>query len=351
MNTGVIHAMLNTAKRRPERATDALAAARAAADFLLRISQSADAPLAHFPPTYRGTASKAKEFAGQNMLLYPAQAALAYLALADATGEAKYAAAAEKIGRTYLKLQGADGTWHLKLWEKDGTPVVPHRAFPMNMMELFEKLYARTGDPAWRAAADRAFAYIENGPLTTWNWDCQFEDVNPHPPYQALTKHDACSTAIYLVNRFPGDPKRFAQARELLRFAEDQFVYWEKPCRPDGTGFRTGTPVPDNISGWLWDYKNWFTPGVGEQNGWDMPIDASSAKLIRTYLALYKASGDPLDLAKARALGDAMTNIQKADGSIRTQWLLRQDADNFWINCLGASVQALDLLADVINLN
>jgi len=346
MNAGVVHAMLNFAKRRPERAKDALAAARAAADFLLRISQPADAPLAHFPPTYRGTANKAKEFAGQNMLLYPAQAALAYLALADATGEAKYTKAAENIGRTYLKLQGTDGTWYLKLWEKDGKPVVPNRAFPMNPMELFEKLYARSGDSAWRAAADRAFAYIEKGPLTTWNWDCQFEDVNPHPPYQALTKHDACSTAIFLVNRFPGDLSRFAQARELLRFAEDQFVYWEKPCRPDGSGFRTGTPVPNNIMGWLWDYKNWFAPGVGEQHGWDMPIDASSAKLIRTYLALYKAAGDALDLAKARALGDAMTNIQKADGSIRTQWLMRPDADSFWINCLGASVQALDLLAD-----
>ena len=61
---------------------------------------------------------------------------------------------------------------------------------------------------------------------------------------------------------------------------------------------------------------------------------------------LYQAEGNPLDLAKARALGDTLVNVQKADGSIRTQMLMRPDADNFWINCMGASIRALDLLAE-----
>ena len=89
---------------------------------------------------------------------------------------------------------------------------------------------------------------MEKGPLTDWNWECQFEDVQPHPPYKALTKHQACSTAMFLLKRFPGDARRLAQARELLRFAEDQFVYWEKPCRADGTGYRAGTPWPGNTT-------------------------------------------------------------------------------------------------------
>jgi len=278
--------------------------------------------------------------------MYPAQAALAYLRLEEAAKDSRYGQSALAIGKTYLRLQGEDGTWPLKLWSRDGKPVVPNRAFPMRMMELFEKLYGKTKDKVWRDAADRAFAYIEKGPLTTWNWDAQFEDVEPHPPYGALTGHDACSTAIYLLKRFPGDAHRLSQARELLRFAEDQFVYWERPCRPAGTGYRTGTPVPNDITSWLWDYKNWFVPGVGEQHGWDMPIDSAAAKLIHTYLALYRATGSALDIAKARALGDAMTNIQKADGSIRTQWLTRPDADSLWINSLCATIQALDALAD-----
>ena len=281
----------------------------------------------------------------------PARVAQAYLRLSDATGDGKYAAAAENIARTYLKLQGEDGTWRLKLWERDGSPVLPNRAFPLEPLELFEAMYVRTKDPVFRAASDRAFEYIEKGPLTNWNWECQFEDVQPHQPYKALTKHQACSTAMFLLKRFPGDQGRLAQARELLRFSEDQFVYWECPCRADGAGYRTVPPVPDAElcakMSWLVDYRNWITPGVGEQFGWEMPIDASNDKLIRTYVALYKAAGDPLDLAKARALGDTLVRVQKEDGSIRTQMLSRPDADNFWINCMGASIAALDLLSSL----
>lgn len=348
MSGSMIGIMLNCAKHRPERTKEAMSVARAAADFLLRLSQPADAPLAYFPPTYRGTALTAKKYAGQQMLLYPARAAANFLRLADATGDRKYAEAAENIGRTYLRLQGDDGAWYLKMWEKDGKPVLPNRAFPLEPLQLFEKLYARTKDPAWRKAADRAFAYIEKGPLTDWNWECQFEDVPPHPPYRALTKHQACSTAMFLLERFPDDDRRLAQARELLRFAEDQFVYWERPCRADGTGYRSGAPNNGKISSWLWDYKTWVTPGVGEQFGWEMPIDASNVKLICTYLALYKAEGNPLDLAKARALGDTLVNVQKEDGSIRTQMLMRPDADTFWISCMGASADALDRLSAVV---
>lgn len=344
MNAAVVRMMIRYANFRPDRAADALRVARAAADWLIGVSQPADAPLAYFPPTYRGEKNTAKQFAGQQMLIYPASAAMAYLDLYETVKDRKYLEAAERIGRTFLKLQGEDGAWPLKLWEKDGKQVVPNRCFPLHQVELLERLYALTKDEAWRSASDRAFAFVEKGPLTTWNWEAQFEDVQPHPPYRALTKHDACSTAIYLVKRFPGDARRLAQARELLRFAEDQFVYWERPCRVDGSGWRNSETAPKGILGWTSDYKTWFVPGVGEQYGWEMPIDASSAKLIRTYLALYEATGNPLDLAKARVLGDAITNVQKADGSIRTQWLMRPDADNFWINCLGASIEALGLL-------
>ena len=355
----MIDIMLRCARNRPDRADEAMKAARAAADYLLGISQGADTPLAHFPPTYGAdyivggehAVKTARKYAGQNMLLYPARVAQAYLRLSDATGDGKYAAAAENIARTYLKLQGEDGTWHLKLWERDGSPVLPNRAFPLEPLELFEAMYVRTRDPVFRAASDRAFEYIEKGPLTNWNWECQFEDVQPHQPYKALTKHQACSTAMFLLKRFPGDQGRLAQARELLRFSEDQFVYWERPCRADGAGYRTVPPVPDAElcakMSWLVDYRNWITPGVGEQFGWEMPIDASNDKLIRTYVALYKAAGDPLDLAKARALGDTLVRVQKEDGSIRTQMLSRPDADNFWINCMGASIAALDLLSSL----
>lgn len=76
-------------------------------------------------------------------------------------------------------------------------------------------------------------------------------------------------------------------------------------------------------------------------------MDASAAKLIETYLALHKACGTPLDLAKARTLGDSIVRIQKENGRIQTIWTSRagQPLQSDWVNCMAASVQALVKLA------
>ena len=79
-----------------------------------------------------------------------------------------------------------------------------------------------------------------------------------------------------------------------------------------------------------------------EQYSCYLPIDASAAKLINTYLALYEAAGDPLDLAKARTLGDAMTRETKDDGFLPTFW---SPLVENWPNCAAASAAALQNLA------
>ena len=84
-------------ERVPPDADDALAIARKMADWLIAQSQPADAPLAHFPPTYWGDRRQtAVQYAGQNMLLYPAHAALAYLDLAEALRRAGHGAESRK---------------------------------------------------------------------------------------------------------------------------------------------------------------------------------------------------------------------------------------------------------------
>ncbi len=349
MHASLIRAMVACAKRNPARAADAIKVARAAADFLLAGAEPADAPLAHFTQTYAGRDLTSGAFAGQHMLLYPMTAASAFLKLYDVTQEKKYLDGALAIAETYLKLQGEDGTWYLKAYAKDGKPVAKNRMFPIDMCSFFEGLYDRTKDARYRAAADRAFAYVEKGPLSDWNWEGQFEDVNPTDKYVNLTKHPACSTAMYLLKRFPGDAKRVAQARELLRWSEDQFVAWEPACRKDGTGFRmTGKrPGHFNGGGWDWGYAQWLYPSVMEQYYCYVPIDASAAKMIRTYLALYKATGSQLDLAKARTLGDSACRIQTDKGRIATFWhggdLLAPERD--WYNCMVSIAEALEQLA------
>ena len=338
MDAAVIKLMVDYAKIAPSRKDAAMKLAHAAADHLLSISQPKDAPLAHFPPTYLGTHYTAGKYAGTTMLDYPASAGCAYVALYGATKEQKYLDAAKGIAETYLKLQGADGTWYLKMYEKDGKPVAGNRLHPGNVIDLMIGLFDQTGDARYRASADRALGFFENGPLKDWNWEGQFEDVEPTGKYENLTKHPACALAQLIVRRWPKDEKRLAQARELLRFAEDQFVVWSRPKDPGASDVMA-------LLGDGWDVE----PAVVEQYYYREAVDASAAKLINTYLALYKATGNPLDLAKAKTLGDSIVRIQKDDGRIQTIWstVAGKDIQSDWVNCMAASVRALVNLAQV----
>lgn len=350
MQAAVIETMIAGAKRFPECRERAMAIARKSADYLLSTAQPKGAPLEHFTATYAGEWFISRVYAGQNMLVYPSEAGRAFLRLYQAGGERKYLDAAANIAATYLKLQREDGSWYLKMWEKDGKPVDANRLIPTHVIDFLEEMYAETHDERYRRAADRGFATIDNGPLKTWNWEGQFEDQEPQRVlYQNLTKHGACETAIYLLKRFPGDARRLAEARDIVRFAEDQFVMWKSPCRMSGAGL------------WrpMYPFFAWRTPAALEQYRCYAPIDASAAKLIKTYMALYAAECNPLDLAKAKALGASMVNNQDENGRIRTYWIPEPgDADDptadairvplggDWFNCMTSDLQALELLED-----
>ena len=346
----MIRALARHAKATPQNADDALAIARKMADWLIAHSQSADASLAHFPPTYWGDRRDvAVKNAGQNMLLYPAHAALAYLDLAEAgdlaehgragapcppsarSGSApyqKYVAAATAIAHTYAKLQGTDGTWPLKVREKDGSPVRANRLVPGRyILGLFDRVEqaAETAAPhAFAQTRDRAFGYVLNGPVKTWNWDGQFEDMDPMPPYKNLQKGCAVDTALRLFAQ-----GRIAEGCELVDWCEDQFVVWSDPIH--------------NM-----DWKHWKTPTALEQYDYYTPIDASMGDMIGAFAAAYKATGNSLYLEKAKALADNITRNQRADGTIPTYFDSRKGSD--WVNCMIYVADRLEALADVMEM-
>jgi len=357
----IVRAFIAYSKLRPDRAEASLTIARRAADFLMSLMLPAGSPLEYFPPTYRilkpskpfGQKNRqadriARRYTGQNMMVYPASVASTFIKLYEATGDAKYLEAARRIAGTYVKLQGSDGTWYLKINEKDGTPTAPNRLFPLGVCFLLERLFEITGDSVYRETADRAFAYVDRGPLTNWNWEGQYEDVEPSRPFRNLTVHPPVQTAMYLLKRFPEDQRRRAQARECLRFAEDQFVVWKPPFREDGTGplGRDTTMNPKAKA------SEWFpVPGVFEQYTWYLPIDSAAGKMISGYLAFYRIEGNPVDLAKAKALGDAVTIMQKnhgKGGAIPTHWVKwevgAETETQPWINC---GIATADILAEL----
>ena len=345
-----VMAMLDWAAAEPAAREKAMRFARASAEFLLGELEPADAPLAYWPPTYcrkpleydpktDGPYNKphmygnepqgAVKYRDEVMLVYPAQVGLAFLRYYGVTKEARFLAAARGIGETYVKTRRADGSWPLKMILATGKTVGENTLVPTFPLPLFEDLFKATGEAKWRQAADETFAWIERNPLTDWNWDGQFEDIRPQKPYQNPTKHNAIDVMLYLLDRFPGDAKRLATCRKLLEFAEKRFVVWA-PLKSRPT---------------------WPTPSVLEQYSCFTPIDASVAKMVRAYLAIYRAEGRAEDLAKARALGNMFTRVQKPSGRIPTFWAGTFDGDTGtsaerydWLNCMAASAKALMLL-------
>lgn len=335
----LIRGMARRAKSFPETREDSLRVVKHAADLLIDQSEGEDAPLAGFTPTYQKETRE--EWQGTTMLLYPAFGINAFLEAYEVTGDDRYLKAATLGAATFLRLQGEDGSWPLVMSLKDGSVVKANRCMTVEHMSFFKRLYDLTGEEKYIRAADRAFDFIEKGPLKNWNWEGQFEDTPASEPYRNLTKHDACSVAIYLTARYPDDPGRIAEARELLRFAEDLFVNWEKPF----TGGRVYVPEKDfGEYNHYWDIEEWIMPSVFEQYGCFTPVDASAAKLIKTYLALYKVEEDPLDLEKARTLGDAITRMTDDDGLESTWWNTKELRTSVWPNCMLASEEALELL-------
>lgn len=368
MNSALIQAMLRYAKACPERRDAAILTARKVADYMLSVSQPADAPLAHFPPTYWKKANQhlsfaSVKYAGQNMLIYPAWMGDAYLDLHEATGERKYLDAALAIAATFERIQCSNGSWYVKVWEKDGKPVVegentePYYIIPTDIYFFFAHLAAKTGDSRWTKVADRAFGYLEKGPMTTYDWAAQYEDTPPTKDYIGHSGDMAADAALILLDRYPTDQARIEQARELMRWVEDQFVFWTRPCRSDKRGILSEkseafSPIWDG-SHPKYSFDNWLdVPSSTEKYGYTNPINSKTAKVMRLFLKMYRRTGDRLCLEKAKALGDGIVKIQAmvGTGNIPTHFWktdCRGDrGENDWTNCGTFTALGLEELAD-----
>ena len=358
IGASLINVMTLAAKVKPEKAEKALKIAKAEADYLIEVTPKTG-PLAYLAPTYevheeggghRFAIAVAKKYAEFTMLRYPAEVAIAMVNLYRATKEKKYLDFALSCGETYRRLRRPDGSWPVVMRYKDGAAVNDQPLLLIERIDFFTKLYEETGDESWKTMEEDVFRFIEKNQMKTFDWTGQFEDTMlAEKPYTNLTHHDAIATALYILKKFPGDPKRLAQARELVRFCEDQFVFWERPCRSDGAGPSDGQAV----EGKWYDctYASWRCPGVGEQYACYVPIDASACRLIRAYLALDKAlGGNAMYAEKARTMGNALVREQLSTGGIHTYWyddrFVISDActEIDWLDCMVDDVEALDEL-------
>lgn len=349
MHSAVIRVMLNYATFCPEKADDALKIAKNCADYLLKITPHDNGPMDGIPPTYQLDYCNTEKnrydgtLIGKRrntvMMLYPSYVGYAYLLLEEKTKDRKYYEAALKIGEFYLKNVQPSGTWNLIIDSKTGATISSNPCDPLtNIITFLMKLYERTGEEKWKTLSDNAIAFVEKNTLLTYNWEGQFEDSGLSVSYSNLTHYGPSALARHYAKYYSDDENKMKIAEELVRYIEDQFVVWNRPA-----------PWNKDSA----DTSVWPTPCALEQYNWYVPIDASAANVIMTFVAMYKAGRGELYLAKAKALADTVTRVQHEDGMIPTHWMNEKtlNGDNFWINCMIATADALETMSGLVEMN
>ncbi|HEY3323443.1 MAG TPA: hypothetical protein VGP72_23520 [Planctomycetota bacterium] len=318
----------------PAEREEALRQARAAGDALIALSAPETAPLAFLPPTYQGELYSAK---GQNAIVQmtePISAISAYLDVFEATKENRYRDAAMKIVETYGRLQLPDGSWYLKINGQTGKPVTMNKLIPESFLPLSHRLEA-LGCAQAKTMREKALPWLMEQVVAPFNWEGQFEDVGPSQHYRNLANYQAIFTARYLLRHRAENPECRKLAEEMIRYAEDQFVLWDRCSVPEN---KAKEFKPSVMNGWL-------LPLAQEQYGWMQGINASAATLIFGWLTMYQATGDELWLAKASSMGNIMTLSQRPSGELPTYWSTNGELkDDNWINCeVWATLAMLEL--------
>lgn len=341
----IITAMVHYAKLEPKNAENALKLACRAADYLLSITPDGDHPLAGLPPTYsfeglnpesvRKVAPAAEGCLGTTMMIYPVAAAVGYLNLYEATNDEKYFSAAIRIAEYYKKNVLPCGSWYLLYDCESGKPLTNNICVNFKFVTFFHRLYEKTGDVAWKELEEGCYRYISEVCLKTYNWEGQFEDVKVSGNYLNLTHFTANHMIEYITQNLADNEEMVAEAVDLIRFVEDQFVVWGEFPQWD-----PNTPMMPH-----------FTPAGLEQYFCYCPIDSSTATIMLGFLNMYLLRGDRLYLEKAMALGDNITRMQNPEtGMSPTFWIGENCSEgyrNFWINCQIFTAFAMSRLADV----
>ena len=319
----------------PSMREECLTIARKVADFMMSVAEPEDAPLAHFPPTYyKDYIGIAVRFQGMSMMMEATLAAEGYLDLYDVTSEQKYLDEAVAISDTYCRLQAEDGSFPIKVITATAESL-GGKACSAQLLLFWQRLKHQYGIQGLDEYIAKSEKWMMEVAVPGFDLTGQFEDVSilGLKPFQNLTNFNYSYFARYLYEYGDGSGETIAMADELLAIAEDQFVHWDFLYDKNG-------------------YKSSTSPAVYEQYQYKMAIIGSAANVGLAFLAKYKATGDKLALAKAKAISDAATRAQVAHtGMVSTYWDFVPQAKaekEIWINSGYRQMLVWQLLDEVL---
>lgn len=319
------------AREIPARREEALAIALGAANFLISQSRPEDAPLAFFPPTYyKGDLQKNAENNGKTMAMEAAKGpGPAFLDLYDLTGDKAWFDRAMAIARTYKKIQRPDGSFPIKMDFITGEAVNDTGAMLHPLLNFLRRLQKQYGVEEFKDMQEAGEKWMMAVPLKSFDMTGQFEDVTvlKLKPYENLTNCSASPYADYLLNKENPTKEDIANAVDLMRLSEDQFIHWDYQYGPDGVRPRCG-------------------PAVHEQYKYETPIDNSSCNVANPLLSYFELTGDRLSFEKAKALVDNLTIVQHQNSGVIPTALVfrpvsRDIKTQITINCCFADVKML----------
>ncbi len=335
--SSLIAGMIGYAKYFPdaEERDQALRVADIVVDFFMNMAEPAGKPLEYWTPTHWDGVDRGDHpyFHNEIMTNVPTAAAEMLLDLYEFNKEEKHLIAAKRIADTYVKTQGKEGTWPLLIDSETGQAKKADKLIPAEVIRLFDRLIDHYDCTEYAAPRQRAFDYIMENPVKTFNWQAQFEDTRPQALYKNLAFREPTVFCWILLDDSDEHPDYIPLAEEILRFVEDQFVVWsaDDPLIHHHPWFKKE---------WKWHPKvpsgepDWFLPGVLEQYKFYTPIARSSDMLFKAYLKAYERTGKKIYHAKAVALANTLTVAQEYHGGGEIPTHLRKNLpEKNWLNC------------------
>ena len=202
----------------------------------------------------------------------------AFLNVYDVTQDQKYLDAAKRLAKAYADTQLPSGGWPYFVNAKTGEPLGAE--YPPALTVLFlDRLATQYGIRDFVPAADRAFQWIMDNQVKTFDHRSHFWDIGPRTgPGGSQGALAGAEIAMCLFARGEKAPRYIALGEEYLRRVENGFIWWQ-----EGGGGR-----------------------VSEQTAFMARIGFSGGGVAQAFARAFEATGDPLYLAKAMSLARAL---------------------------------------------
>ena len=226
---------------------------------------------------------------------------LSYLQLHDATGEARFLAAAEAIGHTLSQRQRANGTWPFRVHPQTQAVVEEYTSSVIYAVMLFEELDRRNGNHNYQTNRDLTLNWLLNGPVVTKDFRGFYEDIPVSPTNR--TNWDCIDTILYLLDHRTDTNGYLATALELNSWIEQVFM--------------------DNIGG--------FEPaqGIREQLAVNVVMGIHSLHWAAMLTRLATATGDEAMRQRAIQTANYITYYLQPDNRIVVGFQYNQ----WWYSC------------------